>query len=162
MVRILVVDDEPSVRALVRDILEMEDYQVEEAPDGRAALAKVAARTPDLIVLDVMMPGLSGLDVLRLLRGEYSSSDLPILLLTAAADDDTTWAGWTSGASVFLPKPFDPGTLLDWVERLLAGRVGPTGSAKPGGRKPSAQPVTNATTGGSEDLWREFRGLGET
>ena len=67
-----------------------------------------------------MMPGMSGLDVLRSLRREHSGAELPIILLTAASDDDTTWAGWTAGASVFLPKPFDPSHLMDWVERLLS------------------------------------------
>ncbi len=119
MTRILIVDDEPSVRALVRDILELEDYEVVEAADGPAALARVAEQTPDLMVLDIMMPGMSGLDVLRELRRERSGNELPIILLTAASDDDTTWAGWTAGASVFLPKPFDPNHLLDWVGRLI-------------------------------------------
>lgn len=119
MSTILVVDDESPIRDLVRDILELEGHDVVEAADGPAALDAVAAQEPDLLVLDIMMPGMSGLDVLRSLRREHSGSELPIILLTAASDDDTTWAGWTAGASVFLPKPFDPSHLMDWVERLL-------------------------------------------
>lgn len=119
MTTILIVDDEPSIRSLVRDVLELEGHEIIEAPDGPSALEAVAQHNPDLMVLDIMMPGMSGLDVLRTLRRERSGSELPIILLTAAADDDTTWAGWTAGASVFLPKPFDPNHLLDWVERLL-------------------------------------------
>jgi len=120
MIKVLVVDDEPTVRGLVRDVLEMDDYEVVEAADGPGALAAVAEHNPKLLVLDIMMPGMSGLDVLRELRKNHAGTELPIILLTAAADDDTTWAGWTSGASVFLPKPFDPTHLLDWVERLIA------------------------------------------
>lgn len=131
MTQILVVDDEPTVRSLVRDVLELEGHDVIEAADGPSALDCVAAQLPDLIVLDIMMPGMSGLDVLRTLRQTHSAKALPIILLTAAADDDTTWAGWTAGASVFLPKPFDPNHLLDWVERLVQG---PESS---GGRAPT-------------------------
>ena len=119
MRRILIVDDEFSVRSLLRDVLELEDYEVVEAADGPSALERVEEQTPDLMVLDIMMPGMSGLDVLRELRRERSGNELPIILLTAASDDDTTWAGWTAGASVFLPKPFDPNHLLDWVGRLI-------------------------------------------
>lgn len=124
MTTILIVDDEPTVRALVRDVLELDGYDIVEAPDGVAALAAVQEHQPNLMVLDVMMPGMSGLDVLRELRRERSGTELPIILLTAASDDDTTWAGWTAGASVFLPKPFDPSHLLDWVERLISGETG--------------------------------------
>lgn len=117
---ILVVDDDPDVRDLLRDLLELEDYEVREAADGPSALAAVQERVPDCMVLDVMMPGMSGLDVLRSIRAGSATKNLPVILLTAAGDDETTWAGWTSGASLFLPKPFDPGHLTDWIDRLLA------------------------------------------
>ena len=120
MSTILVVDDESPIRDLVRDVLELDGHDVVEAADGPTALEAVAEKSPDLLVLDIMMPGMSGLDVLRSLRREHSGAELPIILLTAASDDDTTWAGWTAGASVFLPKPFDPSHLMDWVERLLS------------------------------------------
>jgi len=111
-------------------VLELDGYDIVEAPDGVAALAAVQEHEPNLMVLDVMMPGMSGLDVLRELRRNRSGTELPIILLTAASDDDTTWAGWTAGASVFLPKPFDPSHLLDWVERLISGES--TGDAPVG------------------------------
>lgn len=145
MSKILIVDDEPSIRSLVRDVLELEGHEILEAPDGPSALALVDSDDPDLMVLDIMMPGMSGLDVLRTLRREHSGSDLPIILLTAAADDDTTWAGWTAGASVFLPKPFDPNHLLDWVERLL------------GNTEESEAPAQGSPP---EGLIQEFGGLG--
>ncbi|MDZ7578543.1 MAG: response regulator [Candidatus Nanopelagicales bacterium] len=119
MATVLVVDDEPSVRSLLRDVLELDGYDVIEAADGEEALRQIARSLPDFVILDIMMPGMSGLDVLRRLRVEHTVTDLPIMLLTAATDDETTWAGWTAGASVFIPKPFDPGRLLDWIEKLL-------------------------------------------
>ncbi len=104
---------------MLRDLLEEKGYDVVEAEDGPTALAVVSERVPDLVILDIMMPGLSGIDVLKQLRKKYSANDLPVILLTAQADDDTTWQGWTSGVSVFLPKPFDNDHLFDWVRRLV-------------------------------------------
>jgi two-component system phosphate regulon response regulator PhoB len=120
MSRILIVDDEFSVRALLRDVLELEDYEVCEAEDGPSALASMAEQRPDLVLLDIMMPGMSGIDVLAQVRADAELRDVPVVLLTAAGDDDTTWAGWTTGASLYLNKPFDHMNLLEWIERLLA------------------------------------------
>ena len=95
---------------------------VNEAVDGPSALEALRAdQLPDLVVLDIMMPGMSGLDVLTELRGQPTTKELPVILLTAMSDDATTWAGWSAGANVFLPKPFDPGALLDWIDRVLEG-----------------------------------------
>jgi CheY-like chemotaxis protein len=151
-VRILIVDDEPSVRALVRDVLELDDYAVAEAVDGTDALGQFGSELFDVVILDIMMPGVSGLDVLRQIRTTKpdegyagSSPETPVILLTAASDDETTWAGWASGASVFLSKPFDPTNLLDWVERTLNGEnAGPTSSITGQGK--------------TTDLTAEFRG----
>jgi len=119
MSRILVVDDELTVRALLRDVLEMEGYEVTEAEDGPQALVALDQAKPDLVLLDIMMPGMSGIEVLSKIRTEMKMHDLPVVLLTAAGDDDTTWAGWTTGASLYLNKPFDHVNLLTWIERLL-------------------------------------------
>lgn len=122
MATILIVDDEPHVRALIRDTLELEDHEVLEAVDGPSALEALSeSDLPDCVVLDIMMPGISGLDVLTELRRQPATKELPIILLTAMSDDATTWAGWSAGANVFLPKPFDPGALLDWIDRVLEG-----------------------------------------
>ena len=111
MATILIVDDEPSVRALIRDTLELEDHEVLEAVDGPTALEALAGpELPDCVVLDIMMPGISGLDVLTELRQKPLTKELPVILLTAMADDATTWAGWSAGAN-----------LLDWIERVLEG-----------------------------------------
>jgi two-component system sensor histidine kinase ChiS len=120
MSRILVVDDEATVRALLRDVLELEGHEVDEAPDGPTALDHIESTRPDLVLLDVMMPGMSGIDVLSEIRHhEGAIGGLPVAMLTAAGDDETTWAGWTNGASVYLNKPFDHLNLLTWIDRLL-------------------------------------------
>ncbi len=116
--RILIADDQPSVRELLRDMLEVEGFEVLESEDGPTTLAAVSGSQPDLIILDHMMPGITGLDVLRQLRGE--GSGVPIIVLTAYADDETTWQGWAAGASFFMEKPFDPEDMLVWVNRLLS------------------------------------------
>lgn len=119
MALILVVDDEAFVRALLRDTLELDGYDVVEASDGNAALTALESKQPDAIILDIMMPGLSGIDVLRTIRERDVDWDVPVILLTAAGDDRTTWDGWSAGASCYLTKPFDPDNLLSWVERIL-------------------------------------------
>lgn len=117
---ILVVDDEPSVRSLLADILELEGYRVQVAEDGPTALMKMHRRAPDLVILDVMMPRMSGIDVLAEIRRDPEIGGLPVLMLTAAGDDSTTWAGWQAGCSTYIDKPFDHDTVLGWIDRLLA------------------------------------------
>jgi EAL domain-containing protein (putative c-di-GMP-specific phosphodiesterase class I) len=118
MDNVLVVDDEESVRSLLRDCLELDGYEVREAADAMQAIERIAEGVPDCLVLDVMMPGMSGLELLEQLRGDPRTLNMPVLMLTAATDDDTTWAGWAHGASCYVPKPFDIEHLLDWVGRL--------------------------------------------
>ncbi len=116
---ILVVDDEEPIRLLLRDTLELDSYEVTEAADGPAALAVFAEQSPDVVILDIMMPGMSGIEVLRQIRQSEQGDPTPVILLTAAGDDRTTYEGWAAGASCYLTKPFDPDNLLEWVERVL-------------------------------------------
>jgi CheY-like chemotaxis protein len=129
---VLVVDDEPNVRSLVRDVLELSGYLVREACSGSEALLAVEAQRPDCVVMDVMMPGLSGIEVLTELRSRPILGSLPVLLLSAADDDQTTWAGWRAGASCYLPKPFDPNLLTSWLQRLATGQAQPYMQAEKG------------------------------
>jgi DNA-binding response OmpR family regulator len=117
---ILVVDDEEPVRMLLRDTLELDAYEVRDAIDGPEALESFDERRPDGIILDIMMPRMSGIDVLKEIRSRPGGAEVPVILLTAAGDDQTTWDGWSAGATCYLTKPFDPDNLLSWVERLLA------------------------------------------
>jgi DNA-binding response OmpR family regulator len=120
MTEILIVDDEPTVRALLRDLLELEGHEVREAADGIAALDAMRSEPPDLVVLDIMMPGMSGIEVLHHVRADPNLFGVPVLVLTAKGDDETTWAGWTAGATSYLCKPFAPDNLLAWIDRLLS------------------------------------------
>ena len=116
---VLVVDDDPVVRALLRDALELEGYEVRAAEDGAAGLERIAERRPDCVVLDLMMPGIDGLEVLRRIRATDEEM-LPVVMLTAAAGDDVTWQAWAGGVSCFLAKPFDVDELLRWVDYLCS------------------------------------------
>jgi DNA-binding response OmpR family regulator len=120
---ILIVDDEKSVRSLLYDLLEIEGHHVLEAADGPEALYRLHCGGVDLVLLDVMMPGMSGIEVLTEIRRDEEFPRMPVLMLTAAGDDVTTWAGLTAGADVYLEKPFDQVNLLAWVDRLLELRV---------------------------------------
>ena len=122
MARILVVDDEPTVRALVRDVLEEEGHEVLLAEDGFAGLRMAESHRPDCVVLDVMMPGIDGHMVLQRLRAADGGMDLPVVMLTAAADDEQAWRAWTEGVDYFLPKPFEPVELLRFLDHLFDAR----------------------------------------
>jgi response regulator RpfG family c-di-GMP phosphodiesterase len=117
-IRILVVDDDANLRALVRTSFEMADLEVEEADGAVQAAERIAARHPDVIVLDVGMPGIDGVTFCRGLRSDHRTRDIPVVLLTGDADSELS--GWRAGANSFLRKPFSPLTLLQVVERLAA------------------------------------------
>ena len=116
MSSILVVDDEPRIVQLVRDYLERAGFEVSVVGDGPGALAAVAQRHPDLVVLDLGLPGLDGLDVMRRLR---QTSAIPIIVLTARADESDTIVGLELGADDYLTKPFSPRELVARVRAVL-------------------------------------------
>jgi DNA-binding response OmpR family regulator len=116
--RVLVCDDEPVLRALVRASLER-DYEILEAHDGTAALRLARDRQPDLIVLDMMMPGKSGLDVLAELRTEPRLTRTPVVMLTARAQVADREAAADAGADRYLAKPFSPAELVAAIAELL-------------------------------------------
>ncbi len=126
---VLVVDDDDSVRTLVCDVLECEGYEVGTAVDGFAALRSIEATRPDCVVLDVMMPGLDGHAVLARIRASDGRTPLPVVMLTAAADDAQAWQAWSGGVDYFLAKPFDAGELLRFLDGLFQGTAGTTGTA---------------------------------
>jgi diguanylate cyclase (GGDEF)-like protein len=117
--RILVVDDDPDCRAILKTGLEFKQYDVMQASNGVEALALVAAGPPDLIILDVMMPKMDGLEVCRRLRGSFKTNTIPVLMLTARAEVEARVQGLAEGADDYLPKPFDMRELLARVEMLL-------------------------------------------
>jgi two-component system, OmpR family, alkaline phosphatase synthesis response regulator PhoP len=116
--RILVVDDETALVELVRNYLEREQYEVLTAADGRAALDVARSARPDLVVLDVMLPVLDGIEVCRQLR---QFSDAYVIMLTARAEEIDTILGLTVGADDYLTKPFSPRELVARIKALLRG-----------------------------------------
>jgi CheY-like chemotaxis protein len=117
---VLVCDDEPALRMLVRETLIRADYTVVEARDGDEALEHVRTEHPDLIVLDMMMPGRSGSDVLAELRRDPATAATPVIMLTARAQASDRAAMNAAGANHFLTKPFSPLGLTALVEDVLA------------------------------------------
>jgi DNA-binding response OmpR family regulator len=116
--KILVIDDDPAVRRLVEDVLELEGYEVRTAEDGFAGLRAIEALRPDCVVLDIMMPGMDGHAVLQRIRSA-AGRHLPVVMLTAAADDSQAWQAWTEGVDYFLAKPFEPEELLRFLDYLF-------------------------------------------
>ena len=116
---VLVCDDEPVLRMLVRATLEQGDYTVVEASDGDEALARTRAEHPDLILLDMMMPGRSGSDVLHELRADAATAETPVIMLTARAQAADREAMNLAGADHYLTKPFSPVGLAALVEEVL-------------------------------------------
>jgi DNA-binding response OmpR family regulator len=114
--RVLVVDDDETVRDVVRRYLEVAGFTVDMAGDGAEGLAKFAAREPDLVVLDVMMPGINGLEVCRRLR---QVSQVPIVMLTALGEEENRIAGLQLGADDYVTKPFSPKELALRVASVL-------------------------------------------
>lgn len=114
--RVLVVDDEPTVREVVGDYLRRDGFVVHEAADGAEALAAVTGFRPDLVVLDLMLPAVPGLDVLRELR---SGSSIPVILLTARAEESDRVVGLELGADDYVVKPFSPRELAARVRSVL-------------------------------------------
>jgi two-component system alkaline phosphatase synthesis response regulator PhoP/two-component system response regulator VicR len=120
MPRILVVDDEPNIVRLVQVNLERHGYRVETANNGAQALNRIRESRPDLLVSDVMMPEMSGFELLKTLKMDAELSSLPVIMLTAKANDTDVMAGWQYGADMYLTKPFNPVELLQFVRRILA------------------------------------------
>lgn len=125
--KILVIDDDPDLQTVVKSVLESKFYQVVAALDGDEGLRKVVDERPDLIILDVIMPGKSGFEVCRELKTDpkyYFFSHIPVLMLTVYPDDREKMhlsmrEGMTMEAEDYLHKPFDPKELLNRVEELL-------------------------------------------
>jgi DNA-binding response OmpR family regulator len=119
MKTILIVDDEPRIAALARDYLEHAGFAVLAAVDGPSALTSVRATSPDLLVLDLGLPGLDGLDVTRQLRSDPATAGIPIVMLTARDDELDKLLGLELGADDYLTKPFSPRELVARVRAVL-------------------------------------------
>jgi CheY-like chemotaxis protein len=116
---VLVVDDEPDVAKIISINLEMEGYDARVAYNGRQALDEIALKKPDCILLDIMMPEMDGWEVLRILKDDSNTADIPVVVVTARSTDVDQIKGFSGGAVEYIIKPFDPRQLLDYVERAL-------------------------------------------
>jgi two-component system response regulator MtrA len=118
-VRIVVADDEADILRLVAFTLRRRGYTVLEAVDGAQALQLILAELPDLAILDVMMPMLSGLDVVREMAANTATANIPVLIVSAKGQAADIEAGLATGAASYLPKPFSPRVLADRVASIL-------------------------------------------
>ncbi len=120
--KILVVDDDKNVVQIIAVNLRYEGMEVIEAYDGEEALLKAETERPDLILLDIMMPSLDGIEVCRRLKRIPALADVPIIMLTAKTMDEDMLAGWEAGADDYLTKPFNPLGLIQRVKIRLQER----------------------------------------
>jgi DNA-binding response OmpR family regulator len=116
---VLVVDDDPVIVRLLEVNFEMEGYAVITAGDGEEAVAKAAADAPDVVVCDIMMPKMNGLQVVEHLRGDDATKGIPVILLSAKAQASEIQRGLDAGADDYVTKPFDPLELVDRVRDVL-------------------------------------------
>ena len=119
----LVVDDDRVIQQLLEVNLELEGYDVKRASNGDEALKLVRSFKPDIVLLDVMMPKLDGREVCRRIKGDPATAAIPVVFLSARAQDMDVNSGLEHGASAYITKPFDPVDLLQTVEKVLAGET---------------------------------------
>ena len=146
--QVLLIEDSDEVRAFIAEALAPAGYHLLLAPDGATGLTLARAEVPDLIVSDVMMPGLSGYEVCAALKADAATSHIPVVLLTARSADDDRLRGLETGAQAYLPKPFRPRELQAQVRSLLhlsqqsrARFAGASAGAAPGGWLPETTPA---------------------
>ena len=123
--RVLLAEDEPNIVESLTFLVERAGFAVDVATTGPEALAAVEAAPPDVLVLDVMLPGIDGLEVLRRLRGAQATATLPVLMLTAKGQREDRENALSAGADQFMTKPFSNAALLDAVRQLAQGRASP-------------------------------------
>ena len=140
MARVLVVEDDPDIAQLVAHYLEKAGFAAEITSSGREALASIAAQPPDVLVLDLMLPQVDGLEVCRTIRGNDATAGVPIIMLTARAEESDRIVGLEIGADDYLAKPFSPGELVARVRALLR-RVSRSAPTPPPGSGPRGQTV---------------------
>ena len=117
--RILLIEDEPNISEAIRFILQRDGFSVDTHSDGATALQAVRSRSPDIIILDVMLPNRSGFDILRDLRAEQATARLPVLMLTARGHEKDRELAERYGASRFITKPFSNSEVLATVRELV-------------------------------------------
>lgn len=120
--RILVIDDEPHIRRVLSTVLTGQGFEVSTASDGTDGMKAVEVVPADLVILDLMMPGASGLEVLSKIRSTPGRADTPVIILTAKGQDTDREAAMAGGADDFLTKPFSPKKLIARIHEILGAR----------------------------------------
>ena len=119
MYKVLVADDEHNIRNILDFSLHAEGFEVVSALNGEDAFKLAVESTPDLVILDVMMPGQGGMETCRALKNDRRTARVPVILLTAMADRENRAAGLDAGADAYITKPFSPQKVIDAVQELL-------------------------------------------
>lgn len=119
MRRILIADDEHNIRHILDFSLNVEGFDVISAQDGEEALQLAASEAPDLIIMDVMMPGCGGIEACRRLKADARTRNIPVILLTARSSREDREAGEAAGAAEYVTKPFSPQKVIDLVQSIL-------------------------------------------
>lgn len=117
--KIIIVDDEKDIRSLIEKILGGDDYDLLQAKDGHELFELLKSNQPDLILLDVMMPGVNGYEICHLLKRNSDTADIPVVMLTVLSGPQDASKGMAMGASAYLTKPFDPDDLGKEIQHLL-------------------------------------------
>lgn len=120
--KILIVEDEESLLKLESILLTSKGYKVTAVTEGHAALREFASERPDLVILDVMLPGIDGYEVCRKIKEDPANSSIPIIMLTARKNTKDLERGLQAGADAYITKPFKSANLVGTIERLLAGQ----------------------------------------
>ncbi len=118
--KIMVVDDDPEMVAMVRDILEQNEYNVRCALSGPQLFNGLEEQLPDLIILDLVMPQMDGLEILARLKGDRETSSIPVILVTAQDEYENILAGYKLGADYYITKPFTRGQLVSGISSVLS------------------------------------------
>ncbi|MFQ5538764.1 MAG: PleD family two-component system response regulator [Candidatus Binatia bacterium] len=118
--KIIVVDDDPEMVAMVRDMLEQNDFNVRCALSGAQLFNGLEEQMPDLILLDVVMPQIDGLEILARLKGDRETSSIPVILVTAHGEVENILAGYKLGADYYITKPFTTGQLVSGISSILS------------------------------------------
>ena len=122
MKKILVVDDDPNVRFLISELLSRGHYEVMQAVDGAMAMDQVHKHRPDLVVLDIMMPGIDGIEVCKRIKGDPALKQIKVIMVTAKTEGKDVQAGLAAGADRYITKPFRIGELSSIIKELTSER----------------------------------------
>ena len=117
--KILIVEDYPATSKMVADILEMEGFQAVIAADGTSGLEKARSEKPDLILLDIMLPGINGLEVCSQIKADAATKSIPVILVSVKTSEEDVKLGLSKGANGYVAKPFDPFKLVEIVKKFL-------------------------------------------